>query len=316
MSVINTYETFEGRTGSDDSKLQVSLVRSFIVQTDNLADDVPSLFGENLPSLFSQHPSYERAYCIGRTASQMDDPHFWKITCSYSSNIDTVAPSSTPSAPQTPEVANQNKGASPEEKASEANANPLTRPTDVDFSTVDKEFVLMDDFSDPQKPILNGNGERFDPPIMASRPAVAMKLEYNAATFLATTWMGRVKCVNTAAFGDFAARTILLDKVTAKRVYENGVKYWRISLEFLLDQNTWDAVVLNHSYREWNGTDLITARDIAGNVLPNGVIIQGSTGIPLDHGDDPTELNGGYLRFRIYEDISFDWLIPIYRKIL
>ena len=316
MAVVNTYETFEGRTGSDDSKRQVSLVRSFIVQTNAMTDDVPSLFGENLPAMFSQHPSYEKAFCIGRTASQMEDPYFWKITCSYNSNIDTVAPSSTPSAAQTPEVANQNKGASPEEKASEANENPLTRPTDVDFSTVDKEFVLMDDFSDPQKPILNGNGERFDPPIMASRPAVAMKLEYNAATFLATTWMGRVKCVNNATFGDFAARTILLDKVTAKRVYENGVKYWRISLEFLLDQNTWDAVVLNHSYREWNGTELITARDIAGNVIPNGVIILGDTGIPLDRGDDPTEGNGGYLRFRIYEDISFAWLLPIYRKIL
>jgi hypothetical protein len=316
MAVTNTYETFEGRTGSDDSKLQVSLVRSFIVQTDDVTDDVPSLFGTNLPALFSQHPTFERAWCIGRTASQMEDPYFWKVTCSYSSNIDTVAPSSTPSAPQTPEVANQNKGASPEEKASEENLNPLTRPTDVDYSTADKEFVLMDDFSDPQKPILNGNGERFDPPVMAVRPVIAMKLEYNAATFSALEWMARVKCVNTAAFQGFAARTILLDKVSAKRVYESGYKYWRMSLEFMLDQNTWDAVVLNHSYTEWNGTKLIRAVDIAGKDLPNGVIIMGNTGIPLDHGDDPTEGNGGYLRFRIYEDISFAWLLPIYRKIL
>ena len=316
MAVTNTYETFEGRTGSDDSKLQVSLVRSFIVQTDDVADDVPSLFGTNLPALFSQHPSYERAYCIGRTASQMEDPYFWKVTCSYNSNIDTVAPSSTPSAAQTPEIANQNKGASPEEKANEANANPLTRPTDVDYSTVDKEYVIMDDFGDPQKPVINGNGERFDPPIMGMRPTISMKVEYNAATYLATTWMDRVKCVNIAAFQDFGPRTILLDKASAKRVYENGVKYWRMTLEFLIDKNKWDAVVLNHSYTEWNGTSLITARDIAGNVLPNGVIILGDTGIPLAHGDDPTEGNGGYLRFRIYEEISFAWFLPIYKKIL
>ena len=316
MAVTNTYETFEGRTGSDDSKLQVSLVRSFIVQTDAVSDDVPSLFGNNLPALFSQHPTFERAWCIGRTASQMEDPYFWKVTCSYSSNIDTVAPSSTPSAPQTPEVANQNKGASPEEKASEDNLNPLTRPTDVDFSTSDKEYVLDEDYSATPKAMVNGNGERFDPPIMTHRPLLNMKLEFNSATFIALDWMARVKCVNTATFSGFAARTMLLDKVTAKRVYESGFKYWRISLEFLLDKDNWDAVVLNHSYREWNGTELITARDIAGNVLPNGVIILGDTGIPLDHGVAPTEGNGGFLRFRIYDDISFAWLLPIYRKIL
>ena len=316
MAVTNTYETFEGRTGSDDSKRQVSLVRSFIVQTDDVADDVPSLFGTNLPALFSQHPTFERAWCIGRTASQMEDPYFWKVTCSYSSNIDTVAPSSTPSAPQTPEVANQNKGASPEEKASEENLNPLTRPTDIDFSTSDKEYVLDEDYSATPKAMVNGNGERFDPPIMTHRPLLNMKLEFNSATFIALDWMARVKCVNTATFSGFAARTMLLDKVTAKRVYESGFKYWRISLEFLLDKDNWDAVVLNHSYREWNGTELITARDIAGNVLPNGVIILGDTGIPLDHGVAPTEGNGGFLRFRIYDDISFAWLLPIYRKIL
>ena len=160
MAVLNTYETFEGRTGSDDSKRQVSLVRSFIVQTDDVTDDVPDLFGFNLPALFSQHPKYERAFCIGRTASQMEDPHFWKITCSYNSNIDTVAPSSTPSASQPPEVANQNKGASPEEKASEANEDPLTRPTDIDFSTSDKEYVLDEDYSTPAKAMVNGNNER------------------------------------------------------------------------------------------------------------------------------------------------------------
>ena len=316
MAVTNTYETFEGRTGSDDSKLQVSLVRGFIVQTDDVADDVPSLFGTNLPALFSQHPTFERAWCIGRTASQMEDPYFWKVTCSYSSNIDTVAPSSTPSAPQTPEVANQNKGASPEEKASEENLNPLTRPTDIDFSTSDKEYVLDEDYSATPKAMVNGNGERFDPPVMTHRPLLNMKLEFNSATFIALDWMSRVKCVNTATFSGFAARTMLLDKVTAKRVYESGFKYWRISLEFLLDKDNWDAVVLNHSYREWNGTSLITARDIAGNVLPNGVVIIGTTGIPLDHGVFPTEANEGFLRFRIYDDISFAWLLPIYRKIL
>jgi hypothetical protein len=316
MAVTNTYETFEGRTGSDDSKRQVSLVRSFIVQTDNVADDVPDLFGFNLPAMFSQHPKYEKAFCIGRTASQMEDPHFWKITCSYNSNIDTVAPSSTPSASQPPEVASQNKGASPEEKANEANENPLTRPTDVDYSTSDKEYVLDEDYFPTPRALVNGNKERFDPPIMAQRPILNMKLEYNAATFTALEWMDRVKCVNTASFQAFGARTILLDKVSAKRVYENGTKYWRISLEFLLDRNDWDAVILNHSYRELKNGTLQTARDVAGNALPNGVILAGATGIPLAAGVSPTIANGGFLLFRIYEDISFAWLIPIYRKIL
>ena len=316
MAVVNTYETFEGRTGSDDSKRQVSLVRSFIVQTDDMADDVPNLFGENLPAMFSVHPKYDKAFCVGRTASQMDDPHFWKITCSYNSNIDTVAPSSTPSASQPPEVASQNKGASPEEKASEANENPLTRPTDIDFSTSDKEYVLDTDYSDPIKALVNGNKERFDPPIMTHRPLLNMKLEFNSATFIALDWMSRVKCVNTNSFSSFSPRTMLLDKVTAKRVYENGTKYWRISLEFLMDKDNWDANILNHSYRELKGGVLVKVKDIGGNDLPNGVILAGATGIPLAAGVNPSVANGGFLVFRIYDDISFDWLTPIYRKIL
>jgi len=316
MAVTNTYETFEGRTGSDDSKRQVSLVRSFIVQTNDVADDVPNLFGENLPALFSQHPKYERAFCIGRTASQMEDPHIWKITCSYNSNIDTVAPSSTPSASQPPEVASQNKGASPEEKANEANENPLTRPTDIDFSTVDKEYVMTEDFSDPVKPMINGNGERFDPPVMASRPLLAMKLEFNSATFIALDWMDRVKCVNTNTFSGFGPRTMLLDKVTAKRVYENGTKYWRISLEYLLNKENWDAEILNHSYMAIKDGVLQTAVDLPGRPLPNGVIVQGTTGVPLAAGVNPTLNNGGFLLFRLYDDIPYTYLTPIYRKIL
>jgi hypothetical protein len=164
--------------------------------------------------------------------------------------------------------------------------------------------------------MVNGNGERFDPPVMTHRPLLNMKLEFNSATFVALEWMARVKCVNTAAFSGFAARTILLDKVTAKRVYENGVKYWRISLEFLLDKNNWDARVLNHSFLAIKNGTLQTAKDVAGVALPNGVIVQGTTGVPLPAGTAPSVANGGFLVFRIYDDISFAWLIPIYRKIL
>lgn len=316
MAVTETLETFDGRTGSDDSKLQVSLVRSFIVRTDNAEDDVPSLFGNNLPAMFSVHPNYDRAFCVGRTAAQMEDPYFWKITCTYSSNIDTVAPSSTPSAPATPEVASQNKGASPEEKANEDFQNPLLRPTDIDFSTTDKEYVLDRDYNDPRRPMLNGNKERFDPPVMTHRTLLVMKLEFNAATFIALDWMQRIKCCNTAAFSGFQARTILLDKCSAKRVYENGFKYYRMSLEFILDKDTWDAKILNHSYRVLLDGALVNAVDKGGIPFVNGVILAGDTGVALAANVLPTEQNGGYLRFRIYKDISFAWLIPIYRKIL
>lgn len=307
MAVTNTYETFEGRTGSDDNKYQVALSRTFIVQTNDVTDHVPDLFTYiNLPWIYSQHPNFEFAYCVSRSATQMEDPFFWKVTCNYSSTLTA----------NSPEIASQNKGSSPEEKAEEANVNPLNRPTDIDFSTVDKEYVMTEDFSTPVKPLINGNGERFDPPVMGSRPLLAMKLEFNSATFIALDWMDRVKCVNTNSFSGFGPRTMLLDKVTAKRVYENGTKYWRISLEYLLNKENWDAEILNHSYTEWNGTKLIAAKDIAGNALPNGVIIMGDTGIPLDHGVAPSLANGGFLEFRLYDDIPYTYLTPIYRKIL
>lgn len=314
MAVTDVAETFEGRSGSNDSKLQVSLTRTFIVRTNSNYDDVPAVISAvGIPLMFSVHPSYAFAFCVGRSASQSEDPQFWKVTCSYSSNLDTVSPSATPSAPQTPEVAKQQQGSAPNERVE----SPLARPTDVDFSTNDRPRLLLADYHTPPLAVVNAIREKFDPPVETERPILNMRLEFNTASFVALDWLERVKTTNAATFSGFPARSMFLDRMSAKRVYENNVKYWRVSLDIALDKELWDILVLNHSYRELDPAtnEVIAACDRSGKPLPNGVILD-DDGYRLDDGVDPTEANGGFIRFYKYKPVSWAWLTPIYNNIL
>ena len=113
-----------------------------------------------------------------------------------------------------------------------------------------------------------------------------------------------------------APRSFLLDRLTAKRVYENEVKYWRVTLDIALDKELWDILVLSHSYCEIdaNTNDIVTATDKSGKPAPNGVILD-EDGYRLD-GVEPTEANGGLIRFYKYKPASWSWLTPIYNNIL
>lgn len=313
MAVTSTTETFEGRTGSDDSKSQVSLTRTFLIRTDSAYDDVPAVSsGSSIPSMWSAHPSYSAAFVVGRSFAQMEDPLLWKATISYSSNVDTVAPSNSPSAPQSPEVAKQQQGSAPAERV----VNPLLRPTDVDFSTVDRPKILLQDYHTTPLAVVNSIFEKFDPPIETERPILNMHLEFNTETFLAADWLDRVKTVNDAAFSGYPARSMFLDRLTAKRVYENEVKYWRVTLDIALDKELWDILVLNHSYCEIHETsgDIVTATNGA-IPAPNGVILD-EDGYRLPANTEPTEANGGLIRFYKYKPASWSWLTPIYDNIL
>ena len=313
MAVINTTETFEGRSASDDSKAQVTMRRTFLVRTNNNYDDAPVVATAAIPAMFSVHPSYSKAFVVGRDFQPMEDPQLWKVVVSYSSNLDTVTPSSSPSAPQTPEVAKQQQGSSPAERV----VNPLLRPTDVDFSTVDRPKILIKDYQTPSLAVTNSIFERFDPPVETERPLLNMHLEFNTSTFLATDWLERIKTTNGSTFSSWPARSLLLDSMTAKRVYENEVKYWRVSLNILMDNELWDVLVLNHSYCEISPVsgDIVTATDVANKALPNGVILD-EDGYRLDAGVEPTEANGGLIRFYKYNPATWSWLTPIYNNIL
>jgi hypothetical protein len=313
MAVINTTETFEGRSASDDSKAQVTMRRTFLVRTNSNYDDAATVAQGNIPAMFSVHPNFSKAFVVGRDFQPTEDPQLWKVVVSYSSNLDTVTPSSSPSAPQTPEVAKQQQGSSPAERV----VNPLLRPTDVDFSTVDRPKLLLQDYHTTPLAVVNAIFEKFDPPVETERPVLNMHLEFNTATFFAADWMDRVKTVNNAAFSGYPARSMFLDRITSKRVYENEVKYWRISLDIALDKELWDILVLNHSYCEIDPdtSDIVAAVDKSNKPLPNGVILD-EDGYRLDAGVEPTELNGGLIRFYKYKPISWSWLTPIYNNIL
>lgn len=313
MAVTGVVETFDGRSASDDSKNQVTMRRTFLVRTNNNYDDAVTVATAGIPAMYSVHPAYPKAFVVGRDFQPQEDPQLWKVVVSYSSNLDTITPSSSPSAPQTPEVAKQQQGNAPDERI----ANPLSRKTDVDFTTIDRPKILVKDYKTVPDYVINSVFQKFDPPIETERPILNMHLEFNSELFIASDWLDRVKTVNISPFSGYPARSMFLDRMTAKRVYENETKYWRITLDIALDKELWDILVLNHSYCERDATtDIIkTATDKSGMPLPNGVILD-EDGYRLGDNIEPTEVNGGLLRFYKYKPASWSWLTPIYDNIL
>ena len=310
MAVTGVLELFEGRSGSVDSKGQTALARVFMVRTDNLSDDaVTAIAYSGVPELWSVHPNSNKSFCVSRNATQMEDGYLWKVAVNYSSNMDTT---SGATAPQTPEVAGQQKGSAPGERVE----NPLDRPTDVSYSISESSSVAYYDYHEPPKAYVNALKEKFDPPIEAPDPILNMSLEFNTASFSALEWLHRLKTVNDSTFFDFAPRTLMLDKVSAKRVYENGIKYWRVSIEVVINELTWDIQVLNHSYREKIAvTGFVQVASDKGIVLPNGVILD-DAGYRLPLGTDPTLNNGGLIYFKKYKPVSYTWLAEIYNRII
>jgi hypothetical protein len=128
--------------------------------------------------------------------------------------------------------------------------------------------------------ILNSAYDPFLPPSEIQRFGAQITIGLNALIPPSEAWMSAVGALNATTFTilppgsviSLAAKTTRLNSVNAQAVYENGVAYWRWTLNFEFRPSTttyaggwvqlgsswpvlgWKLVLLDAGKRKWNGS--------------------------------------------------------------
>lgn len=256
MAIKSVRETFQNRTLAMDAKYQVDVSRQYIVITDDIATGIVAatsavdpVTGMAIPAFGASHPEFEQATMVSASGKQdANNPFMWVIDCKYSSNPDSAptggAGGSTTSSP---EVAQQQKGV---EQANRIE-NPLNRPADISFSTGYMNFVLAEDFSGTPKKIVNSAGELFTNPTMFRFPYLIINASRNLYPLNISNLNYYCDRVNNASITLFGGNTgvtqkviqtgdLLIENLSAQRVLENGLSYWRTSMVLhVIIPNSW-----------------------------------------------------------------------------
>lgn len=224
-------EVAEGRQGSVDQRYQRSYKRVFLVRTDS-ASSGPYYAGSHpsLPLVGAAHPEDASALCVGFDVSQdQGDPLLWRITVNYSYDYDTGA-SSGNGPTGNPAVDSQQQGQDPADRVQ----SPLSRPRDYQITSTSFPEAINYDSRGYQ--ICNSAGDPFTPAAERQRFGATIQVGLNNATGPSNTWFASLGMVNASTLVidsySFPAKSVRLNALSAQKVYEQGVKYWRWSLTF------------------------------------------------------------------------------------
>jgi len=322
MSITDVKETFGNRTLAQDSKYQVTINRQFRVISDVINELMVNVTqAEGIPAMFDAHPEYETAVMVGASAKQdSSEPRSWLVDCNYSTNPDAASPSGAGgSTEQSPEVQSQQKGSEPANRIE----NPLERPADIQLSTGFQSYVLEKSFSPNATKVCNTAGEMFATPLMFRFPFLIVNCSRNVLNFNISNlnyYVDRTNNASVTLFGGntgIASKTIgagdlLIENISANRVLENNVSYWRVAMVLhVIVPNSWsnlpenaspgfDARLRNVGFNGfYTGASTALRPLVAGAKVPSDLDING-----YKNGDvDPI-----YLKFNTHPRANLAWV--------
>ena len=322
MAVINVKETFKNRTLAQDSKYQVTINRQFLVISDIINELMVNVTqADGIPAMFDFHPEYDTAVMVGASAKQdSSEPRSWIVDCNYSTNPDAASPSGAGGGvEQSPEVASQQKGSDPSNRIE----NPLERPADIQLSTGFQSYVMEKSFAPGATKVCNTAGEMFSTPLMFRFPFLIINCSRNVLNFDISKlnyYVDRTNNASVTLFGGntgIAAKSIgagdlLVENISANRVLENNVSYWRVSMVLhVIVPNSWinlpenespgfDARLRNVGFNErLSGGSTALKPIVAGAKVPSDLDISG-----YKNGDvDPI-----YLKFNVHPRGNLAWV--------
>ena len=123
----------------------------------------------------------------------------------------------------------------------------VDRPTIVTWDSEYGEEVLYKDFSSPRKAIVTPIGHSFDPPLTKRVIYPVCIIERYEPTFTPTTILAYEDHVNIGSFFGAAAGRVLMAKITAKQVVEDGARLWQVTyrLRFAIQEDGFTLMPLN-----------------------------------------------------------------------
>lgn len=322
MAITDVKETFGNRTLAQDSKYQVTINRQFRVISDIINELMVNVTqAEGIPAMFDTHPEYETAVMVGASAKQdSSEPRAWLVDCNYSTNPDAASANGAGGGTdKSPEVAGQQKGSETANRIE----NPLERPADIQLSTGFQSYVLEKSFSPSARKVCNTAGEMFATPLMFRFPFLIVNCSRNVLNFNISNlnyYVDRTNNASVTLFGGttgIASKTIgagdlLIENISANRVLENNVSYWRVSMVLhVIVPNSWsnlpenaspgfDARLRNVGFNGfYTGASTELRPLVAGAKVPSDLDING-----YKNGDvDPI-----YLKFNVHPRGNLAWV--------
>jgi len=261
-----SFKELAGKSGSVNSSFQRQYTRQFRIITDD-ATAGPFYAGSHpsLPLIFSVYPEDAKAFCVSLSPVQDgDNPLAWTVTAQYAYAMDAWVGGGGGGgggmmATGNPQIDTQQKGQPPASRVS----NPLSRPRDYTFQTINVGQRVVEKDVVTDEPIVNTAGDPISPPYMIDIPAIAITIGLNSTSAPGDGWvsaLGKIN-TNTLTIGSWiiAAKRARLRGISANLVYEEGLSYWRWSINFEVRYSwTWDLRSVGLEAKQY-------ARDAAGN---------------------------------------------------
>lgn len=280
MAITAITELWDARGAAQTWKGVVSYTRKFEVYVSDNTDHTTTILASgSLPARLAAHPTNAYARCVNRKVSQRpEDPLRYLVECEYNSQLD-IDPADT-------------------------NENPLSRPAIVSHSFERTTRATREDLDG--NAIDNSASVPFDPPLEFETSLWIIKIEYNQASFSASTAATIQDCCNADTWSGFAPGLVKIRGIEASKQYENNVVFWKINWVLAVKWDGWRPTrVLDQGFHELNVDDEpVLIRDPYGQPLPNPSRLDGA-GAKLDP-DDPSV----FLEFNLCREINFVGLVP------
>jgi len=296
MGVVYVEELFDGRSGSGDFKRQRTYTRKFEVRTSSPADgprtvaSSPLLPGLGQPYIVTSGEGDFGALVKSVEPEQhADDPTLWVVTVKYDSKLDFSG------------------GRQQQQQPKDQPEDPLSRPAVWKFGF--QRSTQPARFDKDGVPVLNSAGCPFDPPFEYAVVFPTITITLNKAAWWLDDVMRLVDSVNAKKWFNFPPRTVKIETAEAATKFENGLGFWEVTWNLIVNPETWDVRLLDCGFMEKvdatpsNPMGLRLITDAAGKVPVVAVPLK--NGKVLPRGQPPETIP-----FRMYDENDFNNVVP------
>jgi hypothetical protein len=271
MTATILAETFENRATEYNDRAVRRYTRKFFVLTDTANDGPLTVrIASGIPRLTTPYVEPNGVTDLGsicvniRTEQRADNPFLWDVTCEYSSES---------------------------ERPDRMQDNPIARPTDISGDWETFQVPVVND-------VVNGNlvgnsaGQAFQPFFMKDQSRFILTMERNE---LNPDFVGLslyADKINNDVFFGYDPLTVKCRPIRWRRMFENGLYYFRMTYQFAIRQETWLLQCLDQGKavrKAPNNNTLLAVVDDQGKAVSNDVPLNGQGGL-LQFGQEPVVL--------------------------
>jgi len=290
MSIIDVIESWSGKLASGDGVARTA-TRMFTVAT-TAATDTPVTIQQayhlGVPRKGDLYPGDGLLRCEAPVDVRAIGPRLYQVIATYK-----TLTSGSQGGDQT---------------------NPLAQPATAAWSFSSSDVEIDEDING--KPLVNVNGEPFDPPITRRQNDPVLTIQRNEKTFdyrRAIQYMAKGGATNSGGFFGASKGQARIENISSSgRRFENGIGYDPVTYEIQFRQDGWKTRVLNQGFliklpgidregvgvRAPSGHLLVLARDAKGAAVTEPILLD-RDGYQLDSG------SAVWLEYEIHPSMNF-----------